>query len=140
MPNFSFKHCSKIVEKTLSNQIINVLESNSILTDCQFGFMKCGNTTSAINLLMELLYENFGQRRSTEGIFWALQKLFYANNHDILEKNCLSTVFYHVSHLSLKTTFKIENNMRLLTIINLNFLILITVQPTQMIKFGPLLF
>ena len=72
--------------------------------------------------------------------FLGFTKAFYASNHDILEKNCLSTVFYHVSHLSLKTTFKIENNMRLLTIINLNSLILITVQPTQMIKFGPLLF
>ena len=51
----------KIEEKILSNQIIIFLESNSILTDCQFGFRKGRNTTSAINLLMEQLYKNFNQ-------------------------------------------------------------------------------
>ena len=65
---------SKIVEKILSNQIIDFLETNSISTDCQFGFRRGRNTTTAINKLMEQLYENFKRCNSTFGTFLDFSK------------------------------------------------------------------
>ena len=55
---------------------MNFSESNSTLNDCQLDFSKGRNTTTAINLLMELLYENFNQCISTEGIFLDFFKNF----------------------------------------------------------------
>ena len=75
---------AKIVEEVLSNQNINFLESNSILTDCQFEFRKGRDTKSARNLLVEQFYENFNQCISTEGILLDFLKPFDTINHDIL--------------------------------------------------------
>ena len=84
---------SKIVEKILSNQITDFLETNSILTDCQFGFRRGRNTTTAINKLMEQLYENFNLCNSTFGIFLDFSKAFDTINHEILVKKLLYNGF-----------------------------------------------
>ena len=72
---------SKIVEKILSYQIIDFLETNSILSASQFGFRKGKNTTGAINELMEQLYNNFNHGETTIGVYLDFSKAFDTISH-----------------------------------------------------------
>ena len=75
---------SKIIEKLLSFQIRDYFETNSLLTDCQFGFRTKRSTTDAINYIMERLYQNFNSRKITQGVFLDFSKAFDTINHEIL--------------------------------------------------------
>mgnify|MGYP001801456696 CR=1 FL=1 len=75
---------SKIIEKLLSFQIRDYFETNSLLTDCQFGFRTKRSTTDAINYIMERLYQNFNSRKITQGVFLDVSKAFDTINHEML--------------------------------------------------------
>ena len=60
------------------------METNSLLTDCQFGFRSNRSTTDAINFIMEQLYDNFNTRKITQGIFLHFSKASDTINHNIL--------------------------------------------------------
>ena len=64
---------SKIVEKVLSIQIQNYLDSNNIITQFQYGFRKGKSTTDAISTLLEKLYKNFDEGSVMQ---WSIFRLF----------------------------------------------------------------
>ena len=75
---------SKMLEKTLSNQLSFYLESNNRLSDCQHGFRAKRSTTSALLLLTEEILNSLNRRHTTGAIFIDFRKPFDTVDHLIL--------------------------------------------------------
>ena len=97
---------SKILEKCLSLQIRDFLETNNILSPKQFGFRKGKSTTTAINSLMEFLYTNLDQSNITQGVFLDFSKAFDTINHKIL----IDKLFYY--NFSVKSSTLIQSYLQ----------------------------
>ena len=59
----------------MASQIRNHLEINGLLTDYQFGFREKRGTTDAISRILEQLYQNFNDRKITQGVFLDLESV-----------------------------------------------------------------
>ena len=93
---------SKLIEKFLAKQITVFLEDNNLLSSSQFGFRKNKNTSKAISSILEKLYANFDESKTTHGIFLDLSKAFDTVNHKILIDNLIITSSLPIPAVSLK--------------------------------------
>ena len=60
---------SKLIEKTVSNQLIRYLEEHELVTNDQFGFRTKSPTEKALHSMMDNLYLNFNQLNNVAGVF-----------------------------------------------------------------------
>ncbi|XP_044757075.1 uncharacterized protein LOC123315446 [Coccinella septempunctata] len=67
---------SKILEKVVSNQIVEFLEENCLLTSCQYGFRKGKSTTDAILQLIRGAMDCFENKKYYQASFIDLTKAF----------------------------------------------------------------
>ena len=77
---------SKILEKVMYNRLVSFLNSNNILSNCQFGFHKGKGINNAIQSFLELILKSKDNREQTLGLFLDLSKAFGMVNHNILIK------------------------------------------------------
>ena len=75
---------SKVVEKVISIQLINYLETNNILNDSQFGFRAARSTTAATLSLVDFILEAFDKHEFAIGVFLDLTNAFETVDHFIL--------------------------------------------------------
>lgn len=75
---------SKLLEREIYDQIINHLETNNLLTNCQHGFRKKRGTNTAIAELCEDITSIWEDRKNASGLFLDLQKAFDSLDWDIL--------------------------------------------------------
>ena len=130
---------SKIVERVLSFQIRDFLESNNLLTEFQFGFRQNLSTTDAINKIMEKLYTNFDQSKITQGVFLDFSKAFDTIDHNILIQKLQ---FYNFSKPSAQLVKSYLQNRKQFVAINQTNSTLkpVTIGVPQGSVLGPLLF
>ena len=75
---------SKIIEKAISIQLVNFLETNNILHNSQFGFRAARSTTAATLNLVDFVLDAFDKKEFAVGIFLDLTKAFDTVDHTIL--------------------------------------------------------
>jgi len=79
LPNFS-----KIMEKVVSNRLVEFLEEHKIISNCQFGFRKGHSTIHPLMLFMNNLTTAINKKQFSIAIFCDLRKAFDTVNHTIL--------------------------------------------------------
>lgn len=87
---------SKLLEKTLYNQLVNYLENNNLLSDCQHGFRPLRSTMSALLLFTEQIHASLNKGQVTGVIYVDFRKTFDTVNHQILLNKRFYFYFYHV--------------------------------------------
>ena len=75
---------SKILEKLMSNRLLNFLNNCDILNIYQFGFRNNHSTYMALVILLENLHNALDKGECAIGIFLDFQKAFDIVNHGIL--------------------------------------------------------
>lgn len=75
---------SKVFEKCIASRIMNYLESNDLLIDCQYGFRKGMSTASAILNLTNYINEAFEAGDYVSTVFCDLSKAFDCVSHGLL--------------------------------------------------------
>jgi hypothetical protein len=76
---------SKILEKLMANRLTSYIETNSILSDFQFGFRKKHSTEHPMILFLSKITNAINNNESTIAIFCDLQKAFDTCDHKIME-------------------------------------------------------
>jgi len=79
LPNFS-----KIMEKVVSNRLVEFLDEHKIISNCQFGFRKGHSTIHPLMLFMNNLTTALNKKQFSIAIFCDLRKAFDTVNHTIL--------------------------------------------------------
>lgn len=85
---------SKLLEKTLSIQLIEHLEKNNLLNNSQFGFRPARSTLSAQLLFTEHIRTSLNTGHITGAVFIDFRKAFDTVNHQILHNKLAS---FHLS-------------------------------------------
>ncbi|PIK60466.1 putative RNA-directed DNA polymerase from mobile element jockey-like [Apostichopus japonicus] len=75
---------SKILERLMSNRIINFLDANDILCKEQYGFRPGHSTELALADAIDKLYDSLDKKKTCIGIFLDLSKAFDTIDHRIL--------------------------------------------------------
>ena len=75
---------SKIFEKAFSSQIKSFLESEQLLSICQFGYRKQISTIDAILKSTEQIRLKHNKKKNVTGALSDLSKAFDSKNHKIL--------------------------------------------------------
>ena len=84
---------SKILEKFVSNQLVNHLEYNKLLYEHQYGFQRGKSTVHNLTHLTNFVSKELNEKKFVVGVFLDLKKAFDVVNHDLLLKK--------LSHLGL---------------------------------------
>ena len=92
-------------------RLIDYINKNGILTDCQYGFRSKSSTNHAIIKLLDKITKAIEKNEFTVGIFLDLSKAFDTVNHNILLKNSIFMVFVANVMLGLKINSPIENEL-----------------------------
>ena len=74
----------KLLEKMVCNRLKQYLETNHILSECQFGFRKGMSTSNAISSLLDEIYNNLNNCKTTFAVFLDLKKAFDTVSHNVL--------------------------------------------------------
>ena len=79
---------SKVLEKIISNQLLNFLETNAALSNCQHGFRPCLSTESALTVITDAIFSNMDDRKISLLTLCDLSKAFDSVSHSILLRKC----------------------------------------------------
>ena len=75
---------SKVLEHVVHVQVYKYIESNSILSDAQFGFRKGHSTTSCVLNLLDVIYKSIDNNKFIGVVFLDLKKAFDTVDHGLL--------------------------------------------------------
>ena len=75
---------SKILERVVHVQVYDYMESNSILSDAQFGFRKGHSTSSCTLHLLDNIYKSIDENKYIGVVFLDLKKAFDTVDHHIM--------------------------------------------------------
>lgn len=67
---------SKILEKIVSNRLVNFLDTHNVISNRQFGFQRGKSTEDAVSLLTNKIAQNIENGKCTIGVFLDLAKAF----------------------------------------------------------------
>ena len=74
----------KILEKLITNRIVNYFDSNNLFTHSQFGFRKQLSTSDAVQQMVSYLYDAFDEGETAVGVFLDLARAFDGIHRGIL--------------------------------------------------------
>ena len=97
---------SKVLEKIVSSQLSQHLESNQLLSNTQHGFRSKLSTTSALLTLNKHLYSNMDNKKVSLVTLCDLSKAFDSVSHAILLRKCIKCnvdQFWFESYLCKRT-------------------------------------
>ena len=83
-PISSLPFLSKILERSMTNRLINFFNKFSLFSCSQFGFLKGKKTTDALINLTEEIYESLDDKEHHISVLIDLKKAFDTVNHEIL--------------------------------------------------------
>jgi len=134
LPNFS-----KILEKVVSNRLIEFLDEQKIISESQFGFRKGHSTIHPLMLFMNNLTAALNKKQFSIAIFCDLRKAFDTVNHSILLDKLESMGVRGVEWLWFKNY--LSNRMQFVNVGDVNSTLLeILLGVPQGSILGPLLF
>lgn len=75
---------SKILEKAVHTQLIDYLEENRLLNNCQFGYRKNRSTESAATILVDHIRNEVDDKKLVGAVFMDLSRAFDTVSHSVL--------------------------------------------------------
>lgn len=94
---------SKIFERAITSRITNYLETNSILSNTQFGFWKALSTETALIDFTSYIYKAIDSKLHVAGLYLDFSKSFDMINHDSLRNKLLNIGIRSLPHNLLKS-------------------------------------
>ena len=105
---------SKVLEKIVTMQLVNYLESNNLLSNSQHGFRPRLSTETALSTITDTIYNNMDNRKISLLTLCDLSKAFDSVNHNLLIKKCGKlgiSSFWFNNYLSNRTQAVQLNNL-----------------------------
>lgn len=75
---------AKIFEFAFNARLVDFLEGNDIILDCQNGFRQKKSTNTAISTCLEFVYKSLNSKDNTLALFYDLSRAFDSINHSLL--------------------------------------------------------